>query len=570
LSVPVAIFVFMTTTPEHTAPVHPLAAALAAAEDAVAHAGSDRVSIAGLSDADLEEGIEACERVRARLHHVLLGLVHEADARELGKRSGGYSTPAWLRGRFRIRPGDARRLVDIANATIDIQGPEDYAANVKGPLTGRELTHTGKLLVEGVTSPEHVAVVHKIMRQLPNHVTVDQAQSVERDLAKFCADRFDPLEVAKLGACLLHLYDSDTLDDDDDSRHRRRELRLNPATGALSGRLTAEGMTLLSTALEPLAVPNAGPDGERDPRSAGQRLADALVELARRMLAAGRLGASHGMSHKVLVSIALETLFTDHTHNNNGDGNTGNGDGSSTGGTGDGSTAHGDGPADNARSADGNGVNTGGAARHDGAGDEATGDDAPGDPGLFAHPTSNGNTDSGGGAAQCPVPERTPGQPASGIAPGIMLNGQPVSAAAIRRITCFAGIQRIILNPDGVPLNVGREYRTVTPAQFVALIIRDGGCAFPGCTRDPGWCVAHHIKHWADGGDTDLDNLVLLCSYHHTVIHHRGWTVRTAADRLPDFIPPAWVDPEQTPRRNPRPKHTDITRLTTLADPPDQ
>jgi hypothetical protein len=77
----------------------------------------------------------------------------------------------------------------------------------------------------------------------------------------------------------------------------------------------------------------------------------------------------------------------------------------------------------------------------------------------------------------------------------------------------------------------------------------------------------HHIKHWADGGDTDLDNLVLLCSYHHTVVHHRGWTVKTGSDRLPDFIPPAWVDPEQAPRRNPRPKHTDITQLV---NPPDQ
>jgi hypothetical protein len=544
----------MTTTPEHTAPVHPLAAALAAAEDAVAHAGSDRVSIAGLTDADLEAGIEACERVRAKLHHVLLGLVHEADARELGKRSGGYSTPAWLRGRFRIRPGDARRLVDIANATIDIEGPEDYAANVKGPLTGRELTNTGKLLVEGVTSPEHVAVVHKIMRQLPKHVTVEQAQSVERDLAKFCTDRFDPLEVAKLGACLLHLYDSDTLDDDDDSRHRRRELRLNPATGALSGRLTSEGMTLLATALEPLAAPNAGPDGERDPRSAGQRLADALVELARRMLAAGRLGASHGMSHKVLVSIALETLFTDHTHNDNGDGG-----GPGDGGAADGERAEGDSNTDHAEG-DSNtdhaeGDSTGGAS--DGPGN--TDGDGPAD-----------GDRADARAGQCPIPQQVPGEPVTGIVPGILLNGQPVSAAAVRRITCFAGIQRILLNPDGVPLNVGREYRTVTPAQFTALIIRDGGCAFPGCTRDPGWCIAHHILHWADGGNTDLDNLVLLCSYHHTVVHHRGWTVKTAKDRLPDFIPPAWVDPEQTPRRNPRPKHTDITRLTTLADPPDQ
>jgi hypothetical protein len=145
------------------------------------------------------------------------------------------------------------------------------------------------------------------------------------------------------------------------------------------------------------------------------------------------------------------------------------------------------------------------------------------------------------------------------VAPGILLNGQPISAAAVRRITCFAGIQRVILDPMGAVLDVGREYRTVTPAQFAALIARDGGCAFPGCTRSPLWCIAHHVRHWADGGATDLDNLVLLCVFHHTSVHHRGWDVRIDADRLPTFIPPAWVDPDRAPRRNNRPKHGELT-----------
>ena len=92
----------------------------------------------------------------------------------------------------------------------------------------------------------------------------------------------------------LHLLEIETLEDDEADRHRQRELRFNDTTGALSGRLDAEGMATVRTALEVLAKPNPAADGTPDPRSAGQRLADALVELARRALNAGDLPASHG------------------------------------------------------------------------------------------------------------------------------------------------------------------------------------------------------------------------------------------------------------------------------------
>ncbi|WP_146053575.1 HNH endonuclease signature motif containing protein, partial [Amycolatopsis lurida] len=63
-------------------------------------------------------------------------------------------------------------------------------------------------------------------------------------------------------------------------------------------------------------------------------------------------------------------------------------------------------------------------------------------------------------------------------------------------------------------------------------------------------CHAHHIHHWADGGPTDLRNLVLLCGFHHRLIHHGDWEVRMAADGLPEFIPPQYRDPLRHPRRN--------------------
>ena len=77
-----------------------------------------------------------------------------------------------------------------------------------------------------------------------------------------------------------------------------------------------------------------------------------------------------------------------------------------------------------------------------------------------------------------------------------------------------------------------------------------GGCAFPGCDRPPGWCEAHHIRHWAAGGPTSLANGVLLCGAHHRLIERGDWEVRLAADGIPEFRPPPWIDPDRRPRRN--------------------
>nr|WP_221471483.1 HNH endonuclease signature motif containing protein [Amycolatopsis umgeniensis] len=125
-----------------------------------------------------------------------------------------------------------------------------------------------------------------------------------------------------------------------------------------------------------------------------------------------------------------------------------------------------------------------------------------------------------------------------------------MTAREARMAACDCLMLPIVMNAAGEPLDVGRLKRFVTPAQRRALNIRDGGCAFPGCHRRPRNCHAHHIDHWADGGPTDLRNLVLLCGFHHRLIHHGDWQVRMAADGLPEFIPPQYLDPLRKPRRN--------------------
>ncbi|WP_328650020.1 HNH endonuclease [Micromonospora sp. NBC_00330] len=128
--------------------------------------------------------------------------------------------------------------------------------------------------------------------------------------------------------------------------------------------------------------------------------------------------------------------------------------------------------------------------------------------------------------------------------------GPHLTPEAVRRLACDASILPAVLGGTGQPLDVGRQRRLISGPLRRALVLRDRGCAFPGCDRPPRWCDAHHIRHWADGGDTSLTNAVLLCGHHHRHLHHGDWVVQLGGDGHPEFIPPAWLDPEQVPRRN--------------------
>lgn len=125
-------------------------------------------------------------------------------------------------------------------------------------------------------------------------------------------------------------------------------------------------------------------------------------------------------------------------------------------------------------------------------------------------------------------------------------------AISVRRLLGIAGdaeLQGVIVNQTGGVLALGRAQRLATCAQRRALAARDGGCAFPGCDRPASWCEAHHVVDWVSGGSTDVDNLVLLCRFHHREFGRRGWTIRMARGR-PEFLPPPWIDPERRWRRN--------------------
>ncbi len=217
----------------------------------------------------------------------------------------------------------------------------------------------------------------------------------------------------------------------------------------LAGELDPESWATVSAALEPFAKPGGLPnaDGGADTRTAGQRQADALVEICRRTLGAPDTPTSFGFPAHIAITIDFDALK-------------------------------------------------------------------------------------------------------ASLGLGTLDTGTPISAADIRRLACDATIIPVLLNSNGVPLDVGRAIRVFTKELRRAVEIRDRGCAFPGCDRPPAWTNVHHIIHWLFGGPTSLDNGVLLCHTHHVVIHRGEWTVRLAANKRPEFTPPAWVDPERRPRTN--------------------
>ncbi len=140
-------------------------------------------------------------------------------------------------------------------------------------------------------------------------------------------------------------------------------------------------------------------------------------------------------------------------------------------------------------------------------------------------------------------------------------NGNPLAPESVSRLACDAVVQRVVLDARGVPVNVGRQYRTATNAQWQAMRAIYCTCAWDGCDRPVSWCQLHHVHEWEHGGPTDLCNLIPLCSRHHHDVHEGGWSVKLHADtrrldiRSPDGRHHATTWPDRTApsplRRNP-------------------
>ena len=156
-----------------------------------------------------------------------------------------------------------------------------------------------------------------------------------------------------------------------------------------------------------------------------------------------------------------------------------------------------------------------------------------------------------------------------------VVGGPPLSDAALAAVLCDATLQ-VLVHDAGVPLWLGTEIRTATRAQRRALRERDGGCAFPGCPQTR-FVDVHHVVRIADGGATTLENLVLLCSYHHhRVVHGDGYRITTDGRQhfwfwspTGRYVGPSPGSPSEPPGGGARTDHIGRLRLVESPDPPD-
>ena len=151
-------------------------------------------------------------------------------------------------------------------------------------------------------------------------------------------------------------------------------------------------------------------------------------------------------------------------------------------------------------------------------------------------------------------------------------HGTAIAAETARRLCCDAGIVPVVDGPNGEPLSVGRRTRSIPPSVRRALSNRDRGCRFPGCPATE--CLhGHHVRHWAEGGETSLDNLVLLCPTHHRLVQEGGFDVQRLDDGAFRFTNPygsptltEWPSGLHAPERPHRP--TPSSSGTTPSDSP--
>ncbi|MFE0747989.1 DUF222 domain-containing protein [Gordonia sp. NPDC058843] len=135
--------------------------------------------------------------------------------------------------------------------------------------------------------------------------------------------------------------------------------------------------------------------------------------------------------------------------------------------------------------------------------------------------------------------------PATGADPASLPWTGSVSQATARQMSCDGTMTEIVLDGEGVPLQMGQTRRLFPAHLRKAVIVRDTCCI--KCGAPPSHTQVHHIEHWADGGPTDLDNGCLLCQRCHTQVHHHGWGVIIGFDRHPWLVPPATIDPRRRP-----------------------
>ncbi|MFI8569693.1 DUF222 domain-containing protein [Rhodococcus sp. NPDC078407] len=416
-----------------------------------------------------------------------IALVAEIDIRVSREKLGFPGPAGWLTSTTLLTPSKAHKVVALA------RGLKNFPDIADAVNTGSISVDHAALILDFAETPP---------KELPQQGQ-DDARAALLTSATGPEARTGPLRAA-----ITRLHDTfggktPPAEDTD-----RNELF---ASTTLNGRLVAKmdfdavtGEKLL-TALSPLTAPRPAADGTPDDRSPARRRADAFGHILDRYLAMSDRPTEGGEKPHINLHIRLQDLQS--LGGQNSDDIT------------DDETTRAAAQSNNA--AEGDAVEN----------DTATG---PGNQARSATADRGAYRDLFG----------------DGSSVGWLPWMGPLSRNTSRQLACDCLLTAIVMDENGNPLNLARTARTVTAKQKRALTARDHGCAFPGCGKPAAWTEGHHIRHWTDGGPTDMNNLVLLCGFHHRLIHHSDWEVFIGTDQHPWFVPPASVDPTRQPRRS--------------------
>jgi hypothetical protein len=403
--------------------------------------------VVGVVERELLDRARAVEIARRRDYYARLELVAELDRAAVAEVTGDRGTVRLLQAQWNVDHGEAKRLLDEAGDLV-------ARRSLQGERLPARFPCTSAAVAAGAIGPGHVAVIRRTMARLGRVDGLGVEDWVEAD--RFLAEKarqMSPAGLTQLAKALVAHLDPDGEappegEDRCDELHvvRRRDGRLD-FKGSLHDPADAE--VFLGT-IDPLAE-KLGPE---DTRSLERRRADALKE--------------------VVENADLTTTPADEPADGAADG------------------AASDGAASDGAASDG--------AADDSAADRDTADDDAGEPALIPEPRR-------------PEPTSRPAGPAGpsgsgrvlltltmdhrwlaeAVGHGVLDSGALVHPATVRRLACDAGVVPVVLGSRSEPLDVGRAQRTASGAIRRALHLRDGGCAFPGCTRPPRRCQAHHV-----------------------------------------------------------------------------
>ena len=505
---------------------------------------------------------ELSARIQAATYELLV-LIREFDER--GGWDGCVSCAQWLSWRAGLAPGAAREHVRVARALGKL--PKLSDAMRRGRISYskvRAVTRVATpdneddlLYVCQAGTAAHVERIARAWRRIDRNAeqAEDRLRNAGRELRTWVDE--DGMVVVRgrltpeVGAALRRALEAAC------DQARPAPGPEVSADGATPGTATAPNREAANTPAGGLAnattAPEGGSAGAADANAAdveeptfAQRQADAIGTVAEAALANRLDRGTAGDRYQVVLHVDAEALPArpDVSAGTFGGAADGSEPRTSRGRVPAGTSGN---PADgSARRTSRNRVPTGTS------GNPASPSEQPADAGHAPAETATGRRRVSG---PCPG---APSAPAGGSQTVLdEAGGIHVSAETARRLACDAATVTMRHGPGGEILEVGRRTRTISPALRRALAARDRQCRFPGCGNRR--VDAHHVRHWADGGRTALDNLVLLCRRHHRAVHEEGFrvTMDAAGDARfahPDGRPleeapsaPAWTGPALQP-----------------------